>query len=95
MLYELFVNTKYSCFANHADDTTPYVISSNLKEVVSDQRDINEKLFMWFSLNKGKVSLSKGHILLSSPESPNLQISTVNNSKQLLTIEEAIRIDLR
>ena len=95
MLYGLLASTNNSCFANYPDDTTPYVISNNPKEVVSDLRDINEKLFTWFSLNKEKASLGKGHIILNSTKLPNFQTpERVNNYHLSAICQTANRIKI-
>ena len=48
-LCDLFLSIENNYFTNYADDTTPYVIGNNPDEVVSELRDITEKLFTWFS----------------------------------------------
>ena len=69
-LCDLFLSIENNYFTNYADDTTPYVIGNNPDEVVSELRDITEKLF-----NEMKANLGKCHMLLSSTESLNFQIS--------------------
>ena len=89
-LCDLFLSIENNYFTNYADDTTPYVIGNNPDEVVSELRDITEKLFTWFSQNEMKANLGKCHMLLSSTESLNLQIpeTVVHNSqsKKLLGV---------
>ena len=48
-LCDLFLSIENNYFTNYADDTTPYVIGNNPDEVVSELKDITEKLFTWFS----------------------------------------------
>ena len=85
---DLFLSIENNYFTNYADDTTSYVIGKNLDEVVSELRDITEKLFTWFSQNEMKANLGKCHMLLSSTESLNFQISETvihnSQSKKLL-----------
>ena len=83
-LCDLFLSIENNYFTNYADDTTPYVIGNNPDEVVS------EKLFNWFSQNEMKANLGKCHMLLSSTESLNFQISETvihnSQSKKLLGV---------
>ena len=89
-LCDLFLSIENKYFTNYADDTTPYVIGNNPDEVVSELKDITEKLFTWFSQNEMKANLGKCHMLLSSTESLNFQISdkVIHNSqsKKLLGV---------
>ena len=89
-LCDLFLSIENNYFTNYADDTTPYVIGNNPDEVVSELRDITEKLFTWFSQNEMKANLGKCHMLLSSLESLNFQISETvihnSQSKKLLGV---------
>ena len=70
-LCNLFLSIENKYFTNDADDTTPYVIGNNPDEVVSELKDITEKLFAWFSQNEMKANLGKCHMLLSSRNSLN------------------------
>ena len=86
----LFLSIENNYFTNYADDTTPYVIGNNPDEVVSELKDITEKLFTWFSQNEMKANLGKCHMLSSCTESLNFQISgeVIHNSqsKKLLGV---------
>ena len=62
-LCDLFLSIENNYFTNYADDTTPYVIGNNPDEVVSELKDITEKLFTWFSQNEMKANLGKCHML--------------------------------
>ena len=50
-LCDLFLSIENNYFTNYADDTTPYVISNNPDEVVSELRDINngKSIYLVFS----------------------------------------------
>ena len=89
-LCDLFLSIENNYFTNYADDTTPYVFGNNPDEVVSELKDIIEKLFTWFSQNEMKANLGKCHMLLSFTESLNFQISetVIHNSqtKKLLGV---------
>ena len=95
----MFLSIGNNYFTNCADDTTPYVIGNNPDEVVSELRDITEKLFTWFSQNEMKANLGKCHMLLSSTESLNFQISETvihnSESKKLLgvTFENKLKFE--
>ena len=98
-LCDLFLSIENNYFTNYADDTTPYVIGNNPDEVVSELKDITEKLFNWFSQNEMKANLGKCHMLLSSTESLNFQISETvihnSQSKKLLgvTFDNKLRFE--
>ena len=66
------------------------VIGNNPDEVVSELRDITDKLFTWFFRNEMKANLGKCHMLLSSTESLYFQISETvihnSQSKKLLGV---------
>ena len=68
-LCDLFIRIENNYFTNYADHITPYVIGNKLDEVVSELKDITEKLFTWFSQNEMKANLGKCHMFLSSTES--------------------------
>ena len=95
----MFLSIENNYFTNYADDTTAYVIGNNPDEVVSELRGITEKLFTWFSQNEMKANLSKCHMLLSSTESLNFQISATvihnSQSKKLLgvTFDNKLRFE--
>ena len=77
-------------FTNYADDTTPYVIGNNAEEVVSELKAITQKLFTWFAQNEMKANLNKCHLILSTTDAFNFEISETvihnSNSKKLLGV---------
>ena len=48
-LSDLFISIENNYFKSYAEDTTLSVITNNLEEVISELKDITEKLFIWFS----------------------------------------------
>ena len=54
------------------------MIGINPKEVLSELKDISEKLFDWFSQSETKAN----HMLLSTPELLNFQISEAVHNLQ-------------
>ena len=78
----MFLTIEGKYFTNYADDTTHYVIGNNADEVVSELKAITQKLFTWFSQNKMKVNLNKCHLLLSTTDTFNFEISetVIHNS---------------
>ena len=89
-LWDLFLSIENNYLTNYADDTTPYVIGNNPDEVVSELKDITEKLFTWFPQNEMKANLGKCHMLSSSTESLKFEISETvihnSQSKKLLGV---------
>ena len=86
-LCDLFLTIEGNYFTNYADDTTPYVIGNNAEEVVSELKAITQKLFTWFAQNEMKANLNKCHLLLSTTDAFNFEISETkilnSNSKKL------------
>ena len=78
------------CFANYADDTTPYVVANNTAEVTENLTIITQKLFTQRSNNQRKVNYDKCHLLLSTQEEANIQTANTtikcSKSKKLLGI---------
>ena len=89
-LCDLFLTIEGNYFTNYADDTTPYVIGNNAEEVVSELKAITQKLFTWFAQNEMKANLNKCHLLLSTTDAFNFEISETvighSNSKKLLGV---------
>ena len=81
-LCDLFLSTESDYFTNYAYGTTPYVIGNDAKEVSSELKTAAEKLFIWFAQNEIKANFEKFHLLLSTTEAFNFQISetVIHNS---------------
>ena len=77
-------------FTNYADNNTPSVIGNNAEEVVSELKVITQKLFIWFAQSQMKANLNKCHLLLSTTDAFNFEISKTvsrnSNSKKLLGV---------
>ena len=74
-LCNLFLTIEGNYVNNYAYDTTPYVIGNNAEEVVSELKAITQKLFTWFALNEMNANLNKCHLLLSTTDALNFEIS--------------------
>ena len=74
-LCNLLLTTEGKCFTNYADNTTFYVIGNNAEEVESELKAITQKLFTWFAQNEMKANLNKCHLLLSTNDAFNFEIS--------------------
>ena len=73
-LCDLLVSLANNHFTSHADDATRYGIGNNPEEVVSELKDLTQKLFTRFAQNKMKANLSKFHVLFNATEAFNLEI---------------------
>ena len=51
--------------ASYADDSTPYVISKDIEEVIQSLGETSKILFKYFSNNLMKISADKCHLLVS------------------------------
>ena len=72
----LFLEHEDSCFTNYADDTTPYMIAINTAKVIEYLTSITKKLSIWFANNQMRVNSNKFHLLLSTQEDANIQITS-------------------
>ena len=74
---------KNCCYVNYADDTTPYTAANNTAEVLEKLTNLTQMLFTWFANNQMKANHGKCHLLLSTQEDANIQISnaTINCSR--------------
>ena len=79
-----------SCYINYVDATTPYIVANNRVEVREKLTNFTQRLFSWFAKNQMKANHWKYHLLLSTQEDANIQISntTINywRSQTLLGI---------
>ena len=74
-LSDLFISIENNYFTSYAEDTTLSVITNNLEEVISEFKDITEKLFIWFSQKDMKANLGKCYMILRTNKLLNFQIS--------------------
>ena len=86
-LRDLFLERENCCYANYADDTTTYIAANNTGEVLAK---ITQRLFILFANNQTRANHGKSHLLCSTLEDANIQISnaTINclRSQKLLDI---------
>ena len=77
-LCDLFFDIIKIDIANYADDTTPYVLDSKLKNIVKLLEENADKLFDWFSYNYLKANLDKCHLFVKT--AGNIRISVRNEA---------------
>ena len=108
LLFNIFICDLFSVefdfndieFASYADDTTPYVIGNDSKEVLTKLQNMSEKVFTWFDNNAMKANDDKCHLLLSDNEILSTQIgnSVIKSSthRRLLgvIIDNKLKFDL-
>ena len=70
----------------------PYVFGSYPQEAISKLKDLTQKLFAWFALNKMKANLSKYHVLLGTTEAFKFETSgtVIRNSHSKKLLEEVL-----
>ena len=89
-LCDLFLSTESYYLTNYVDDTTPYVNGNDAEDVVFQLKTTTEKLFIWSAQNKTKANLDKCHLILSTTETFNSQISETlihnSGSRRLLGV---------
>ena len=83
ILCDLFLKHENCCYVNCPDDTTHYNVANNTAEILEKLRNITQRLFNWFASDQMKANLGKCHLLLSTQEDANIQISntTINCSR--------------
>ena len=73
------------------DENTPFLSGKNVEEVLNDLENVSSNLFHWFTENELKGNASKSHLLKSSGENEQVNISTSQiknrDCKRLLGIE--------
>ena len=74
-LCDLFLSTESNYFTNYTDDTTLYVIGNDVEEVIPELKIIAKELFVWFAQIVMKGNFDKSHLLLSTTNTFNSQIS--------------------
>ena len=76
-------------YVNYADDTTPYIVANNTTDVLETQISRRGSL-LWVANNQMKASHGKCHLLLSTQEDANIQMSNTtrncSRSQKLLGI---------
>ena len=71
----LFLEHEDSCFTNYVDNTTPYMTANNTAKVIEYLTIITKKPLIWFANNQVRVNSNKCHLLLSTQEDANIQIT--------------------
>ena len=73
------------------DENTPFLSGKNVEEVLNDLENVSSNLFHWFTENELKGNASKSHLLISSGENEQVNISTSQiknrDCKRLLGID--------
>ena len=71
------------------------IASGNPEKVVSELKDIIEKLFTWFSQNKMKANLAKRHMLVNATKFLNFATSetVIHNSQSKKLLESTLIIN--
>ena len=99
-LCDLFFEDESSYFANYADDTTLYTVSSNITKVLTNLSCYAQKLFIWFANNQMKANYDKYHLLLSTQDSVSIQVEnfTIKSSKAKtllgINIDNKLKFDI-
>ena len=68
--------------ANYADDTTPYAIGNNTKDLISILERNTNKIVEWYGVNYMKSNNDKCHLLLTSTTETSAKVGdhTIQNS---------------
>ena len=73
-LADLFFIIKDIDIASYADDTTPFIVENNIKNVTASLEQVSEDLFNWFKNNRLKNNADKCHVLVSTNKSISVNI---------------------
>ena len=98
---DIFFALKGVDICNFADDTTPYVCSSNLKTVLETLEDNSKLAIAWLETNYMKLNTDKGHLLISDNKNEQMwakldrDIFWESNNVKLLgiTLDNNLKVD--
>ena len=63
---DLFFLVKDIDIASYADDSTPFILESNIDNVIASLEQVSNALFNWFKTNRLKSNADKCHVLTST-----------------------------
>ena len=58
---DMFLKGTY--FTGYADDSTPFVVRDNIRDVIKTLDEVGESLVNWFSNNEVKLNTDECHLL--------------------------------
>ena len=78
-------------FASYADDSTLYVSSDSIVDLIRILENDSIKLFKWFSDNMMKANKDKCHLIVSSDEHVSMKLEKIeiegSNCERLLGVK--------
>ena len=78
-------------FASYADDSTLYVSSDSIGDLIRILENDSIKLFKWFSDNMMKANKDKCHLIVSSDEHVSMKLEKIeiegSNCERLLGVK--------
>ena len=78
-------------FASYADDSTLYVSSDSIVDLIRILENDSIKLFKWFSVNMMKANKDKCHLIVSSDEHVSMKLEKIeiegSNCERLLGVK--------
>ena len=78
-------------FASYADDSTLYVSSDSIVDLIRILENDSIKLFKWFSDNMMKANKDKCHLIVSSNEHVSMKLDNIeienSNCERLLGVK--------
>ena len=94
-----FLNLKNIKIASYADDNTPYCSYKNFGDMITCLERTADDQFTWFNNNGMKANADKCHLLLSTKETLNANVSNytiINSDKEKLlgvTIDKHLKLE--
>ena len=69
--------------ASYADDSTPFIVKSNIDNIIASLEQVSGALFDWFKNNRLKSNIDKCYVLVSTKNPAGMKIgdSTLDNSE--------------
>jgi len=77
-LADLFFIVDDMNIASYADDNTPYMAENNIDGIIESLEQASEKLFDWFKNNLFKSNADKCHVLISTNDNVDVNVSGFN-----------------
>ena len=89
-LNDLFLIVKDVKFASYADDNTIYYSGNETDDVIDSLQLSANKLFLWFADNQMKGNADKCHLIMSTKDTPKIQVGEslieTSNCEKLLGV---------
>ena len=69
--------------ASYADDSTPFIVKSDIDNIIASLEQVSDALFNWLKNNRLKSNIDKCYVLVNTKNPAGMKIgdSTLDNSE--------------